>query len=364
MEFFKGCLHLFPVLSVSYDFSVLFPQNPVSLSELSCTIKPPLLAISPSKCTVQLQKLASHFIFSWPQVTAVSLHGPQPGWREESLELNFAEAPLLLNNPPSISDLVVQNIKCSWSKLSQLARHIVITGDSSIISDNADVYYNLKNIVDFEIQGLRILNWSPIDEMSDYDVEKTGKIADEELQEYDTNTNNGSSGNIYSRGPYADNAKEDAINILEDMSQNDTVLLPLPGMETIKTLVMQKGNIKENGDGSPPVIMTNLFADNTTVPTVLQTHLWPELAHLELVVNYLDLDHILLLNRTAPNLSYLKLYVPFDNIPDIVWTFDWDLLPWRTGFIAVYEPKILCTESLKLDISSKIESKKILPINF
>ena len=197
--------------------------------------------------------------------------------------------------------------------------------------------------------------------MGDYDVEKTGKIADEGLQEY---VNNGSNGNTYSRVPSADNAKEDLVNILEDMSQNNTVLIPLPGMESIKALVMHKGIIKENGDGSPPVIMTNLFADNTSIPYVLQTHLWPKLERLELVVNYLDLDHILILNRTAPNLSYLKLYVPFDNFPEIVWTFDWDLLPWRTGFIAVYEPKLLCTESLKLDLSSKIESKKIPPINF
>ena len=278
--------------------------------------------------------------------------------------MDFAEAPLLLNNPPSISDLVVQNMKCSWSKLSQLARHFVIIGDYSIINDNTDVYDNLKNIVDFGIQGLRLLNWSPVDEMGDYDIEKTGKTADEGLHEYGINANNGSSGKEKSTIPYVDNAKEDAINILDDKTQNNTVLLPLPGMETIKTLVMHKGIMRENGDSSPPVIMTNLFEDNTSVPHVLQTHLWSELEHLELVVSYLDLDHILILNKTAPKLSYLKLYVPFDNIPEIVWTYDWDLLPWRTGFIAVYEPKILCTESLKLDMSSKIESKKIPPINF
>ena len=81
-------------------------------------------------------------------------------------------------------------------------------------------------------------------------------------------------------------------------------------------------------------------------------------------MNYLHLDNILVLNTTAPNLSYLKLYVPIDNIPDIVWTFDWDILPWRTGFVAVYEPEIFCTEFLKLDVSSKINSKKIPPIMF
>ena len=278
--------------------------------------------------------------------------------------MEFKEAPLLLNNPPSISDLVVQNMKCSWSQLSQLARHFVITGDYKVISDNTDVYVDSKFIVDFDIQGLRLLNWGPIAETSDYDIETTGNVADEKFPE-----NRSDTFYAFSRGKNmittkGDNVKEDVTNDKEDFSQNETMLRPLPGMERIRTLVLHKGNIKDKGDDFPPVVMTNLLVDNTTIPAVFQTHLWPQLSHLELVVNYLDLDHILILNKTAPNLSYLTFYVPFDHIPDIVWTFDWDILPWRTGFIAVYNPKVLCVENLKLDISSKIKSKKIPPINF
>ena len=50
-----------------------------------------------------------------------------------------------------------------------------------------------------------------------------------------------------------------------------------------------------------------------------------------------------------------------DNIPDIVWTFDWDSLPLRTGFI-VYDHHY--NDTGRLDLMQKIKSHEIPPVHF
>ena len=96
-----------------------------------------------------------------------------------------------------------------------------------------------------------------------------------------------------------------------------------------------------------------------TFPRVFQKNMWPELSYLEVAVKHLNLTHILALKETAPKLSYLKLWIPLEKIPGFVWTFDWDSLPWKTGFIAMKEN----TETITLDVQGKITSKKIPPMN-
>ena len=143
-------------------------------------------------------------------------------------------------------------------------------------------------------------------------------------------------------------------------------LIPLPGMETVTSLVLHEGTIREkSGRELPPIMMENIFARNITIPGVLQDYLWPELSYIELEVTDFMLTDILALNNTVPNLSYLKLYVPFGAIPETVWTFDWDSLPWRTGFVAVYsELADLCTENVYLNLANRIASHQIPPIHF
>ena len=71
------------------------------------------------------------------------------------------------------------------------------------------------------------------------------------------------------------------------------------------------------------------------------------------------------MKNSFPQLTYLKLYIPFRNIPEVVWTFDWETLPWKIGFVAVYiEPLRSCDEYVELKLQAKIVSRKMSPIHF
>ena len=139
----------------------------------------------------------------------------------------------------------------------------------------------------------------------------------------------------------------------------------MSGMEKIASLTLHYGVIEYNGSNFPPVKMLNMFIENYTVPRAVTSHLWPELKYLELEVTDFNVTHVELLKKVAPKLSYLKLYVPFDNIPDVIWTYDWDSLPWKVGFVAVHtDPPDMCDENLDLDLRETILSYKIPPIHF
>ena len=57
--------------------------------------------------------------------------------------------------------------------------------------------------------------------------------------------------------------------------------------------------------------------------------------YLQLYIHNFNLIHILALNKTVPKLMYLEISVPFSSIPNVVWTFDRDSLPLKTGFVAL-----------------------------
>ena len=84
-----------------------------------------------------------------------------------------------------------------------------------------------------------------------------------------------------------------------------------------------------------------------------------------MTVTVINLNNILVLNKTATKLHYLKLWFNISNIPDFVWTFDWDSLPWRTGFIFLfYQAPGNFTRKFKLVSENKTESPTIPPVHF
>ena len=79
-------------------------------------------------------------------------------------------------------------------------------------------------------------------------------------------------------------------------------------------------------------IMKTYFNDK--LPMGMQKHKWPKLLYLELGMRFFPLNQTLLtLFDAAPNLVYLKLYYPTQEIPSLMLTFLWDWLPWQTGFV-------------------------------
>ena len=70
------------------------------------------------------------------------------------------------------------------------------------------------------------------------------------------------------------------------------------------------------------------------------------------------------LKEIVPKLHYLKLCIVSHRVPDIVWTFDWNSLPLRTGFVVKYETKWNVPNNLTLDMKGKIRSGQIPPVHF
>ena len=131
------------------------------------------------------------------------------------------------------------------------------------------------------------------------------------------------------------------IEIAVSHSETDP-LPPLLGLETVNSLDLGRDS------GSD---------DLHVFPLVLQRHYWPELRYLALY--FVNVTMIFGLKKTAPKLNYLHLSVSAYEIPDLVWTFDWDSLPWRTGFQVHY----YSDTTLSIYLRGKIASRKVPPMN-
>ena len=239
-----------------------------------------------------------------------------------------------------MSTLVVQNLRCSLKAVSTLTQHFHIVNSYFPESfDSEDVYSDLSLIVNFKTQGVKLLAWSLIEE----DLDQSNSMS----QHLRTS----------GRGMKHNDSKEE--------TKSTRSLLPLPGMEEVQSLVLQHGIVEDNFMQLPPVKMNNMFVSEDTSLTVLQGYYWPVLRYLELEVTTFNFGDLLLLNNSFPQLTYLKLYIPFRNIPEAVWTFDWETLPWKTGFVAVYiEPSRSCDEYVELNLQAKITVRKMPPIHF
>ena len=136
-------------------------------------------------------------------------------------------------------------------------------------------------------------------------------------------------------------------NTTEVMDNSMRQFNSLPELDKVNSLVLGLG----------------LYPDD--YPLVLQQYLWPELRNLLIQVKDVNLTQILDLKRTAPKLNCLSLGFHMGNIPDFVWTFDWDSLPWKTGFAFVFyhKPRNF-TGKFRLISGSKTEPSIIPPVNF
>ena len=335
----------------------------LNLYELDCAVNHPSI-LNPSRCRIQLQDVVTHFIFSWQQITAIQFLGPKPGYNQERLVVTFDSAPVLINNPPNVSNVVLQSLRCSWSQISTLVQHFnIVNNRFPKVVDNDDVSIDLGFLAQFDIEGLKLLFWSPVEEdhpSSKIDGREQNETTEPVTRNDVTTPNREVNENFGNKSQVTVIDRPRAISNLPETTE----LSPLPAMETLSSLVVHRGNMEENDKGPPPVVMSHMFSENNTIPDVILSYLWPELQFLELEVSYIDISHILKLRTTAPKLRYLKLYVPFEDIPALLWTFDWDLLPWRTGFVVVYEPTLFCIENLKLDLRAKLNSHEIPPVHF
>ena len=290
-----------------------------------------------SDCVWDLQQLVPHnTIKDFLVFQAKSLSDTS-----EKLQVRFEPSQTLLDEPLILQEVTLKNLQCSWRQVYLLMQHFRINNTyHPVVNSNDDVYNDLTSVARFDTTGLRLLAWSPSVIMNN---KITNQISDP----------------VHGSLPDTKSSTEFPL---------ETHLFPLPGMDTVTSLVFHEGIIREKSDTGrelPPIMMENMFARNITIPWVLQEYLWPELRYVELEVTDFRLVDILVLNTTVPNLNYLKLYIPFGAIPEIVWTFDWDSLPWRTGFVAVYsELADLCTENVELNLTHRITSHQIPPIHF
>ena len=130
-------------------------------------------------------------------------------------------------------------------------------------------------------------------------------------------------------------------------------LFPLPGFETLTSLILRRHHLKYYGHHY------NWSEYNGTFPTALYDYLWPELRYLEVYVNYFNITQVKFLKESIPKLKYLKICMDAGGIPDAVWNFDWDSLPWKTGIVAFFTYDDSARAPFIWNLGSKIKSGKI-----
>ena len=319
---------VFGVFKVKCFIRLILQKFPLPRHDVQCTAA---TKDHCSRCTIHLPNLVG-LIWNSDQIRSLEISGFHTGDSDEKLHIEFLASPDLQHKVYEINKLVLRNLRCSWNHLAILMKQFhIVDNYFPEVYNNDDVYSDLTPVVNFKIQGLQLISWSPADEV----------IMSKNAISYDAR-----SSSAVSKDPHGISSAESWI-------------------KTTTSLVILHGNVRYYGDRTPPVAIDDIFTNNITLPRILKTNLWPQLKYLELEVTQINVFDMLTLKTTMPKLNYLKLYVPLEGIPEEIWTFDWNLLPWRTGFVAVYtNPSNLCDEHVKLNLKNKVTVNTIPPVNF
>ena len=232
-----------------------------------------LINTNSTKCTLSLDFLIPYLDTG---ITSLEIFGFLTK-KSDPIIVEFEESPFLIQNPLPLRGLSFKLVSFSWAQLTVFMQHIYLSPLPTARTHN-DTIISLAfpSLVAAEFNTSLYLNsWLPFDT----------KIEDAHiLNEYDSHAG----------------------------------LKPLIGMEKIDFFTL------------------NLFLPDHPVsfkiPAVLQNYLWPELKYLEIDVTDFNITDILNLRDTAPKLEYLSLNFIVDLVPETVWTIDWNMLPWTTGF--------------------------------
>ena len=140
-------------------------------------------------------------------------------------------------------------------------------------------------------------------------------------------------------------------------------LLPFLGLEGTTTEVDPNERNTSSLIHYPDLETLNFNQDfKLKFPCILRTYLWPELCYLKLTLKYFNLNHVMDLRLIAPKLNCLKLYIHNNISSDATWSFDWDSLPWKTGFVLLQN--VTCIQRLTINLRSRIKSHYIPTIHF
>ena len=262
----------------------------------------------------------------------------------------------LMDNPPHLEfiHLHFPCCICSWSQLSMFMRHFrIVNNQCPEPKTNEEVFKELKEWINEIIspKGL-LLNFDSYDTIKHSNDECTGNY-----RIFDDGTKNEKYTALESTTDNDGSASYDELPA-ESIRKNTTEGISLPtlsGMETVTCMIL-------NSQITGPYNQTSIIY---TWPSAFNQYTWPELSYLEIVVNNLSslTPSILTLNKTMPKLTYLKLGIPFERISDIMYTFDWESLPFRTGFYAFYDDlDVACWQTQTLDLKAKITSRYLPPI--
>ena len=240
----------------------------------------------------------------------------------------------LLENPAHVSELNVNSryAPMSWTSILLLMQHFHIVNnkfpqpknDQDVFDGSKDAYKTLVST-----QGL-ILAVHTYNE----DDPWAAVVHDNENRNGSKAEYNKSSQRNHSQKTSHD---DEVLNIQRESSTGQKVDLHGQKTNFIENQTQQLNSLPELKKVNSLVFYPELYPDD--YPSVLQQYLWPELRYLLIPMKHVNLTQILGLKKTAPKLNYLNIAIHIGDIPEFVWTFDWDSLPWRTGFVFLFYDK-------------------------
>ena len=262
-------------------------------------------------------------------IQAVSIWAHEDKPIRESIYIKSSES--FLNSPAHVKQVWVDSDHAfmSWTNVSLLMQHFcIISNTFPQPRTDQDMFVELKDPYKSTLstQGflLTVITYNDEDSWAEVDNDNDRNDSNsEETKQINVSLKPNNNQQLPIDAQSIPNSAQDKdfyrgnfTNVSETGLMTNPVIRPLhsiPELEIVSSLMFNK-----------------LMDD---FPPVLRSHIWPELCYLYLYVKNIKSIDIVALNKMAPKLNYLILWIPIANIPDFVWTFDWDLLPWRTGLI-------------------------------
>ena len=241
---------------------------------------------------------------------------------QENIQVDFEPSITLINNPVILKTVFLCGLNLTWSGLLVFMQHFNIV----------QTYYPVifpqipHPLVEDDLQGLKLEGCKLVDDIIVSDDGGNLILKSKAQNKQRKKTTDGVDENAKDVQQIASMKVKNSYDLESQYS--------VSAKDNITSLVLNDGYISKN-DENDVWQFHNMFVSNKTIPDILLIDTWPVLRYLELDLTYLDSTQILTLNKTAPKLDYLKLYLPMNLFPDFVWNFDWISLSYQLVVVVV-----------------------------
>ncbi len=241
-------------------------------------------------------------------VTILNISAEFKEEENEMLTIELVEVSNTISKTQKPVDLLIfGNLACDWPCFETLLSYVNLSqaGRTDLPSSDKEIQSDLNVLHHTQQRGLYLWNW--------WETEES-----------------------YSHHNFSSQTMQiSSLSKLKSLIIHQDVLLHIP--QSVVTDVCSNPCIQK----SLHVKVSGCYIGQTkSVPPSLRHQVWPNLEYLELQLSNLTEESLIELNTSLPSLKYLKIYLiwnceTYNPLPEVLTSFNWNSLCWRTGVILV-----------------------------